>query len=135
MYKLTDIVMKKVFYLLACHLIAASSVFADDMQTEKRTVIYTPAAGEKVRLLMPGGSLTRHVSFAEPSCRVRRMLRVVGEVQMPAPYTDRGEGAFRWAEFLIDDNLDSIHVKRDKYSLYFKGEDDEFERHAYYRIS
>ena len=135
MYKLTDIVMKKVFYLLACHLIAASSVFADDMQTEKRTVIYTPAAGEKVCLLMPGGSLTRHVSFAEPSCRVRRMLRVVGEVQMPAPYTDRGEGAFRWAEFLIDDNLDSIHVKRDKYSLYFKGEDDEFERHAYYRIS
>lgn len=42
---------------------------------------------------------------------------------------------FRRSEFYIDDNLDSVHVKKDKYSLYFKGEDNNFERHAYYRIS
>ncbi len=127
--------MKKVLCLLVCQLMAMSTVFASDVQTQKRTVVYTPAAGEKVHLLMPGEGVTEHVSLADQPERVRRMLRVVGEMQMPAPFTGRGEEMFRRAEFLIDDNLDSIHVKRDKYSLYFKGEDDEFERHAYYRIS
>ena len=38
---------------------------------------------------------------------------------------------FRRSEFYIDDNLDSVIRKKDRYSLYFKGEDDNFERHAY----
>lgn len=42
---------------------------------------------------------------------------------------------FRRSEFYIDDNLDSVIRKKDRYSLYFKGEDNNFERHAYYRIS
>lgn len=54
---------------------------------------------------------------------------------MPAPFQNRGEEMFRRSEFYIDDNLDSVIRKKDCYSLYFKGEDDNFERHAYYRIS
>ena len=54
---------------------------------------------------------------------------------MPAPFQNRGEEMFRRSEFYIDDNLDSVIRKKDRYSLYFKGEDDNFERHAYYRIS
>ena len=51
---------------------------------------------------------------------------------MPAPFQNRGEEMFRRSEFYIDDNLDSVIRKKDCYSLYFKGEDDNFERHAYY---
>ena len=54
--------MKKVFYLLICQLLAVSSVFADDVQTEKRTVLFTPSAGGKVHVLMPGSSVTESVS-------------------------------------------------------------------------
>lgn len=54
---------------------------------------------------------------------------------MPAPFQNRGEEMFRRSEFYIDDNLDSVIRKKDRYSLYFKGEDNNFERHAYYRIS
>ena len=54
---------------------------------------------------------------------------------MPVPFEERGEEMFRRAEYLIDDNLDSIIRKQDRYSLYFKGENDPFERYAYYRVS
>ena len=55
---------------------------------------------------------------------------------MPAPFQNRGERkCSAGPSFHIDDNLDSVIRKKDRYSLYFKGEDDNFERHAYYRIS
>lgn len=31
---------------------------------------------------------------------------------MPAPFQNRGEEMFRRSEFYIDDNLDSLHVKK-----------------------
>ena len=127
--------MKKVFYLLICQLLSVSYLFADGVQTENRTVIFTPSGGEKVHLLTPGSSVSETVSFKQEAYPVRRLLRVVGGVKMPAPFEKRGEEMFRRSEFYIDDNLDSVHVKKDKYSLYFKGEDNNFERHAYYRIS
>ena len=126
--------MKKVFYLLICQLLSVSYLFADGVQTENRTVIFTPSGGEKVHLLTPGSSVSETVSFKQEAYSVRRLLRVVGGVKMPAPFEKRGEEMFRRSEFYIDDNLDSVHVKKDKYSLYFKGEDNNFERHAYYRI-
>ena len=127
--------MKKVFYLLICQLLSVSYLFADGVQTENRTVIFTPSGGEKLHLLTPGSSVSETVSFKQEAYPVRRLLRVVGGVKMPAPFEKRGEEMFRRSEFYIDDNLDSVHVKKDKYSLYFKGEDNNFERHAYYRIS
>lgn len=127
--------MKKIFYLLICQLLAVASVFADDVQTEKRTVIFTPSGNGKVHLLAPGNSVSETVSFEKQAYPVRKFLRVIGGVKMPAPFEKRGEEMFRRSEFYIDDNLDSVHVKKDNYSLYFKGEDNNFERHAYYRIS
>ena len=115
--------MKKVFYLLICQLLSVSYLFADGVQTENRTVIFTPSGGEKVHLLTPGSSVSETVSFKQETYPVRRLLRVVGGVKMPAPFEKRGEEMFRRSEFYIDDNLDSVHVKKDKYSLYFKGED------------
>ena len=127
--------MKRVFYLLVSQIFTVSLLFAGPIQTETRTVVFTPSGGEKVYLLTPGNSITEDVSFQQADYPTRKFLRVVGGVKMPAPFQSRGEEMFRRSEFYIDDNLDSVHVKKDKYSLYFKGEDNYFERHAYYRIS
>ena len=123
--------MKRVFYLLVSQIFAVSLLFAGPIQTETRTVVFTPSGGEKVYLLTPGNSITEEVSFQQADYPTRKFLRVVGGVKMPAPFQSRGEEMFRRSEFYIDDNLDSVHVKKDKYSLYFKGEDNNFERHAY----
>lgn len=101
---------------------------------ETRTIIFTPEQGAKTFLLNPSEGITCPVTFQNPGYPTRKMLRVVGEVQMPVPFSERGEEMFRRAEYLIDDNLDSVNVKYDRYSLYFKGENNNFERHAYYRI-
>ena len=121
--------------MLVSQLFTASLLFAVSLQTETRTVVFTPSDGDKVYLLTPGSSVTQPVSFLQADYPTRKFLRVVGGVKMPAPFQSRGEEMFRRSEFYIDDNLDSVHVNKDKYSLYFKGEDDNFERHAYYRIS
>lgn len=127
--------MKKVFCILILQLLTVCSLFANGVQTEKRIVIFKPSGNDKVHLLIPGASVSESVSFGQESYPTRKFLRVVGGVKMPAPFQNRGEEMFRRSEFYIDDNLDSIHVKNDKYSLYFKGEDNNFERYAYYRIS
>lgn len=102
---------------------------------ETRNVIFTPSTEAKVYLLNPSESITRAVSFEKTDYPTRRQLRIVGGVKMPAPFQSRGEEMFRRSEYFIDDNLDSVNVKYDRYSLYFKGENDNFERHAYYRIA
>ncbi|WP_250690536.1 hypothetical protein [Parabacteroides sp. ASF519] len=68
--------MKKVFYLLICQLLSVSYLFADGVQTENRTVIFTPSGGEKVHLLTPGSSVSETVSFKQEAYPVRRLLRV-----------------------------------------------------------
>ena len=127
--------MRKILFFLAIWCLAIFYTFANSIQKEKRTVIFTPNKNEKVYLLQPGGNITQNVSFPEVNYPTRKFLRVVGGVKMPVPFSERGENIFRYSEYYIDDNLDSIHVKNDKYSLYFKGENNNFERHAYYRIS
>ena len=86
-------------------------------------------------LIRPGQTLSQEISLDSSGPRKRRFLRVIGGIQMPPPHQGRGESKFRNFEYWIDDCLDSLIRRNDRYSLYFKGEDDNFERHAYYRIS
>ena len=127
--------MKNAIYSLFLLVFVAMQVSASSSYKETRTVIFTPPASGKSYLLAPDKSLSATVSFSDPGYPVRKFLRVMGGVKMPAPFQARGEEMFRRSEFYIDDNLDSVIRKKDKYSLYFKGEDNNFERHAYYRIS
>ena len=102
---------------------------------EKRQVIYPGKQDGQIAPLFPGHSVTRQVNFQMTDLPAKRFLRVIGGVAMPAPYHRRGETNFRATEYWIDDNLDSLTTHEDRYSLYFKGNNDAFERHAYYRIS
>lgn len=127
--------MKSAIYILiilafvTLHLSAASSY------KETHRVIFTPVPAENSYLLLPDKSVSATVSFTESTYPTRKLLRVIGGVKMPDPFQARGEEMFRRSEFYIDDNLDSVITRKDKYSLYFKGGNDDFERHAYYRIS
>lgn len=127
--------MKRTIYTLLLFAFTAFQLLATSSYKETRTVVFIPSTRGTPHLLMPDKSITTPVSFKETDVPTRKFLRVIGGVKMPVPYAERGEEMFRRAEFLIDDNLDSVQVKKDRYSLYFKGEDNNFERHAYYRIS
>lgn len=127
--------MKNTCLTLCLMTFAALQAFAASSWKETRTVLFTPPGGEKVRVLKPDQSISQSVSIDQPSYPVRQFLRVTGGVQMPVPFASRGEEMFRRSEFHIDDNLDSLIRKQDRYSLYFKGKDENFEQHAYFRIS
>ena len=127
--------MKKTLFLTTLMFLGVFSSSAESTWRESRTVLYSPVEKAKVHLLNPGQSVTKEASFQLTDVPARRFLRVIGGVKMPVPYAKRGEEMFRRAEFLIDDNLDSLCRKKDKYALYFKGENDQFERQAFYRIS
>lgn len=104
------------------------------LQKEQRTILY-PAEGEQGLIQIdPGKSFEQEISFEANNYPVRRILRVVGGVKMPGKFTPRGEEFFRQQEYLMDENLDSVNTHKDRYSLYFKGNNDPFERHAYNRI-
>lgn len=104
------------------------------VQQENRRVLYSLPSPQKPLEIKPGESFTQTIRCDQLLTPKRRMLRVVGGVKMPAPFTARGEELFRQAEYLIDDNLDSLHRVSDKYALCFSGENDSFERYAYNRI-
>ena len=127
--------MKKTCISLCLIVFAVLQAYAASSWKETRTVVFTPAGSEKTHLLQPDQSISETVTFGQSGIPTRKFLRVIGGVKMPAPFQNRGEEMFRRSEFYIDDNLDSVIRKKDCYSLYFKGEDDNFERHAYYRIS
>ncbi|MEG1748850.1 MAG: hypothetical protein RR249_04080 [Tannerellaceae bacterium] len=127
--------MKKIYITLCLLTIALFQASAASTYKETRTVVFTPAKGEVSYLLMPNKSITQTVKLGDATSPTRKFLRVIGGVKMPVPFQARGEEMFRRAEYFIDDNLDSVIVKKDRYSLYFKGEDNNFERHAYYRIA
>lgn len=101
------------------------------LQRERRTVLYGTEEGYSV---MPDSSFTVRASVAGSYLPVRRMVRVVGGASLPEPFAARGETLFREAEYLIDDSLDSLVTENERYSLYFKGDGENFERVAYYRI-
>ncbi len=89
---------------------------------------------DEARYIAPGGSADCGVVVAEKGFPVKHTLRVVGGMRMPGRFAERGETLFRASEYLIYDRLDSVNVMRDSYSLYFDGENDAFEREAYYRV-
>lgn len=127
--------MKKTCTSLFLILFAVLQAYAAASWKETRTVVFSLSGDEKAYLIQPGQSISETVAFEQAGMPTRKFLRVIGGVQMPAPFQARGEEMFRRSEFHIDDNLDSVIRKKDRYSLYFKGDDNNFERHAYYRIS
>lgn len=127
--------MKKTCISLCLTLCFLLQAYAVSSWKETRTVVFSPEGNQPIYLLHPDQSISVPVRLEGTDIPKRRFLRVVGGVKMPVPFQSRGEEMFRRSEFYIDDNLDSIVRKRDFYSLYFKGEDEPFERHAYYRIS
>lgn len=101
---------------------------------ESRKVIFSPSSESKHYVIQPGQSIVQKVDFDLTGIPARRFLRVVGGLKFPAPFDKRGETMFRASEYLIDDNLDSLCISHDRYSLYFKGSNDPFERVAFHRI-
>jgi len=120
--------------LLLLSFVQVFPLFGETPYKEERRVIYSSEAPERPYLLQPGHSLEQTVSFPKRAYPTRKFLRVTGGVKMPAPFQERGEEMFRRSEFFIDDNLDSVVTRKDCYSLYFKGENDAFERYAYFRV-
>lgn len=121
--------------LLSCLILLVFVSIGYAQEREKRQVLYTVPQNGEAQIINPGESFSRPVSFEQTGIPTRKFIRVIGAVQMPDAFRSRGEELFRRSEYYIEDNLDSIVRKKDRYSLHFKGEDDPFERHAYYRIS
>lgn len=127
--------MKRILFFSILLLNSLSSFSgASEHWRETRNVIFSSDKENVYKTLQPGESIKSTVKLVQEGCPTRKFLRVVGKVDMPSPFSKRGEGNFRLSEFYIDDNLDSVIVSKERYSLYFKGENDNFERHAYYRI-
>lgn len=111
-------------------LIGYAGTVSAQFQQETRQVLM-----QGKRTIEPGNSVTAKVSFSSSHhSTTRKQLRVVGGGQMPGAFKERGETLFREMEHLIDDYLDSIHTKKDRYALYFEGNGESYERNAYYRI-
>ncbi len=120
--------MKKIFILAVWAAMVAVEGVAQRQSHEMFTL------SDEARYIEPGGSVSCDVIVAEKNYPVKHTLRVVGGVRMPGWFAARGETLFRASEYLIVDRLDSVYVMRARYSLYFDGEDDTFEREAYYRV-
>ena len=118
--------------LVTLFLLRAISMYGQ-LQEESMRVVYRQT--DPPMQLQPGQSFEQAVTFDRKDYEVRRFLRVVGGVVLPGTFASRGSGTFWPAEFLIDDCLDSVTTFRDPHSLYFKGEGEPFERHAYNRIT
>ena len=124
--KIHSIVLLALFFLHAFSL-------NGQLQEETMQVVYRSTGS--LQQLQPGQSFEQAMTIGRADDGVRRFLRVIGNVVMPGAFEERGGVAFRIAAFHIDDGLDSVTTFRDKYSLYFKGEGEPFERHVYNRIT
>jgi len=116
-------------------LFLATQLISAQLQEEKREELFSVKTGESPYLIEPEHSFEQPVVFASEDFPVRRYLRVIGGIKMPEKFKARGETFFREAEFLIDDHLDSLTTHKDKYALYFTGNNDPYEHHAYNRVS
>ena len=125
--------MNTVKYLSAFFLATLCNMSFAQLQEERMQVIFKTE--NHPALIQPGQTVAHTVTFDEKDVPVRRFLRVKGGVQMPGIFAPRGEGFFRQQEYLLDDCLDSVNTFRDQHALYFKGENDPYERHVYNRIS
>ena len=128
--------------LLCLGSVALGMLSADLHAEVHRTVLFpSPSKTPPHSLtLAPGDHIDTAVAFKDRGFPTRKFLRVVGGTVIPGPYPkgaleNRGEENFRQFEYLIDDSLDEVNVDSDRYSLYFRGNHEEFERKAYHRLS
>ncbi len=102
--------------------------------TESRQVLYISNSDSGL-VLQPGKTQNFTFDFGKKNYPVRQSIRVTGYCVLPQPFTRRGEQTFRNFSFHIDDYLDSVNTYHEKYSLVFKGNGEELERNAFYRLS
>ena len=69
---------------------------------ETRQVIYQATEAEGFHLLNPDEGLEQSYSLPSSDCPMRTRLRVVGGIQLPEPFSKRGEEMFRRMEYLLD---------------------------------
>ncbi|MCD7935284.1 MAG: hypothetical protein LUG98_00325 [Tannerellaceae bacterium] len=119
--------------LLAAGLFLLTGSATGQLQEETRQVLFSSGTGTPY-LIKPDAGISVDMVIPDSPVPQRQFLRVIGGTQMPGRFAPRGETLLREAEFLIDDHLDSLHVKRDTYSLYFRSNKDPYEQEAYYRI-
>lgn len=101
---------------------------------EYRTVQFQSQNG-RFTVMKPGDSIQVVLKTCGLNYPTQKSLRIIGGVQMPGKWNERGEGNFTDWEYYIDDYLDSVNVKNDKYALLFRGNNNDFARKAYHRIS
>ena len=88
------------------------------------------------RVIQVGDSVSADVTFhCSQNENTRKYLRIVGGGQLPGRFKERGETLFRDMEYQIDDCLDSLQTKRDRYALCLQSEGESFEQCAYNRIA
>lgn len=123
--------MKRDIIITFIYFLCIVPVFSSNTQHEKRQVLFSSVNGH---LITPEKSFRQSMHIEESKFAVHRWLRVVGELKFPEEFSDRGETLFRKSESRIDDSLDSLIVKKEKYSLFFNGSGEFNDCWASYRI-
>lgn len=101
---------------------------------EYQTVLFSAEPGDQPVILKPGEAIRSNITFPSRDFPTSKMIRIKGGTLMPGDFKSRGETNFRRWEYFIDDFLDTVHVRSDKYALLFRGDDDAFPREACFRI-
>lgn len=104
-------------------------------QEQERIILFNTENNNSPFIINPNSFFEKELTLEKKDYPIRRVLRIAGGSILPNKFALRGETNFRKQEFLIDDNLDSLIRSKDKYSLYFKGENYQYEQHAYNRIT
>jgi hypothetical protein len=86
-------------------------------------------------VLNPGNTLSVKFGFEPHGHQMKRSVRVKGASVLPEQFNPRSEITFRNHCYHIDDYLDTEDVYKETYSLVFIGENEAFEKNAYYRLS
>lgn len=121
------------FIPFTCLMLLGLNSLIAQIQNPTQTILFM-SSDVKGEVLEPGGAALQIPVTVSNQIHAKYTLRVVGGGVMPGRFAPRGEEFFRQQEGLIDDNLDSINVYNDIYSLYFQGNNDYYERMAYFRI-
>ncbi len=103
---------------------------AQDEYVEYRNVVF-----DSSYVLNPGNSVITRFKLEPREHRMKRSVRVTGATVLPEKFGKRSENVFREHCYHIDDYLDSEDVFNEQYALVFTGENEAFEKNAYYRLS
>ncbi|MEG1635390.1 MAG: hypothetical protein RR388_07170, partial [Rikenellaceae bacterium] len=86
-----NISLNLLFYLLLFSVISVNA----QTYTTTHKILMAPDATSKTYTLNPDKSIGFDVAFDHPNYPTRKKIRVVGGVQMPEPFSRRGEQMFR----------------------------------------